>query len=61
MSDPRCKGKREFKTSIGAHVSAASVLRHNPSDTDSFRAYRCRYCKCWHLTKSQDEAMRGKP
>lgn len=46
-----CQAEVAFKTRLDALIHASVALRHNPAETDTYRAYECPLCKKFHLTK----------
>jgi hypothetical protein len=47
----RRSGKRKFSTHERALFRAGQILE-KPGAPKELRAYRCRFCNHWHLTKS---------
>ncbi len=46
-----CTGKKKFTTKTAALICGVSSLRHDPPDTNQYRAYLCPRCRYWHVTK----------
>jgi hypothetical protein len=51
MARKPCKtGKQRFPDRVAALVSMADIRQRSHRDVVPTRAYRCPFCKGWHLT-----------
>ncbi len=51
--DDQCKGKKRFKTQADANMYAIRALKRDKHSFAQLRAYECRKCRCWHLTRQK--------
>ena len=53
---PRCQ-KTPHRTEVSALMAATRLAGKH--DTSTLRAYRCKACRAWHLTKQPARALTG--
>lgn len=46
----RCQDKRRYRDELGAKVALASAQARDKGEK---RAYRCPFCRGWHLTSQE--------